>query len=49
MAKEQRFERVYTQGALQITEIWIDKETGAGGSGCPAPSCLQTSGGRHCA
>ena len=24
MAKEQRFERVYTQ----ITEIWIDKETG---------------------
>ena len=28
MAKEQRFERVYTQGALQITEIWIDKETG---------------------
>ena len=105
MAKEQRFERVYTQGALQITEIWVDKETGvnylfhasgnaggltplldrdgkpvvspllnrccailsrrrsgrgaailsssrgagAGGSGCPAPSCLQTSGGRHCA
>ena len=44
MAKEQRFERVYTQGALQITEIWIDKETGG-----PAPSCLQTSGGRHCA
>ena len=28
MAKEQRFERVYTQGALQITEIWVDKETG---------------------
>lgn len=26
MAKEQRFERVYTQGALQITEIWVDKE-----------------------
>lgn len=105
MAKEQRFERAYTQGALQITEIWVDKETGvnylfhasgqcgrpdaaarprrqagrlpaaeplmryfipaserqgscyfefqpgagAGGSGCPAPSCLQTSGGRHCA
>ena len=23
MAKEQRFERVYTQGALQITEIWV--------------------------
>lgn len=28
MAKEQRFERVYTRGALQITEIWVDKETG---------------------
>ena len=28
MAKEQRFERAYTQEALQITEIWIDKETG---------------------
>ena len=28
MAKEQRFERAYTQGALQITEIWVDKETG---------------------
>lgn len=27
MAKEQRFERVYAQGALQITEIWVDKET----------------------
>lgn len=28
MAKEQRFERAYTQEALQITEIWVDKETG---------------------
>ena len=28
MAKEQRFERAYTQGALQITEIWVDKQTG---------------------
>ena len=27
MAKEKRFERVYSQGAGAI-EIWIDKETG---------------------
>ena len=28
MAKNERFERVYTQGALNVTEIWVDKETG---------------------
>lgn len=28
MAKEQRFERVYTQGAMSTMEIWVDKETG---------------------
>jgi len=29
MAKEdKRFEKIYTQGALTVTEIWIDKETG---------------------
>ena len=28
MAKEQRFEKVYTQGALTLTEIWVDTETG---------------------
>ncbi len=28
MAKNERFEKVYTQGALNITEIWVDKETG---------------------
>ena len=28
MAKNQRFERIYSQGALEIMEIWIDKETG---------------------
>ena len=27
MAKEKRFEKIYTQGAGSI-EIWIDKETG---------------------
>lgn len=27
MAKE-RFEKVYSQGAVNITEIWVDKETG---------------------
>ena len=28
MAKEDRFEKVYSQGALNATEIWVDKETG---------------------
>ena len=28
MSKEERFVKVYTQGALTTTEIWVDKETG---------------------
>lgn len=28
MAKNERFERVYSQGTINVTEIWIDKETG---------------------
>ncbi len=28
MAKEERFEKVYSQGKMNITEIWVDKETG---------------------
>ncbi len=28
MAKNDRFEKVYTQGKLNVTEIWVDKETG---------------------
>ena len=28
MAKEDRFEKVYSQGKLTTTEIWVDKETG---------------------
>ena len=28
MAKKDRFEKVYSQGTLNVTEIWIDKETG---------------------
>ena len=28
MSKEQRFEKVYTQGAMTTTEIRVDKETG---------------------
>ena len=27
MAKE-RFEKVYSQGAMNVTEIWVDRETG---------------------
>ena len=28
MAKEKRFEKVYSQGALEAFEIWVDTETG---------------------
>lgn len=28
MAKNDRFEKVYSQGTLTTTEIWVDKETG---------------------
>lgn len=28
MAKNERFEKVYSQGAVNIMEIWVDKETG---------------------
>ena len=26
--KEERFEKVYSQGITNVTEIWVDKETG---------------------
>jgi hypothetical protein len=28
MEKNERFEKVYAQGTVNITEIWVDKETG---------------------
>ena len=28
MAKNDRFEKVYEQGTLNVMEIWVDKETG---------------------
>lgn len=28
MAKNDRFEKVYSQGALSTIEIWVDRETG---------------------
>ena len=28
MAKDQRFEKIYSQGPMTTTEIWVDKETG---------------------
>ena len=28
MKKNERFEKVYGQGAVNTTEIWVDKETG---------------------
>ena len=24
----ERFEKIYSQGSLNVTEIWVDKETG---------------------
>ena len=28
MKQENRFEKVYSQGKLNVVEIWVDKETG---------------------
>ena len=28
MKKEQRFEVIYSQWSVNVTEIWVDKETG---------------------
>lgn len=28
MSKVERFEKVYSQGIMNLTEIWVDKETG---------------------
>lgn len=42
MSKGQRFEKIYTQGAMTTTEIWVDKETG----GQLSVSCLWDRG-RH--
>lgn len=28
MAKNERFEKVYTQERLDLTEIWVDRKTG---------------------
>lgn len=28
MAKSERFENVYSQGKINVMEIWVDKETG---------------------
>ena len=28
MAKKDRFEKTYSQGAMNVIEIWVDKETG---------------------
>ena len=28
MAKEKRFEKVYSQGAMSTNEIWVDTQTG---------------------
>jgi len=28
MARDDRFEKIYSQGSLSVMEIWVDKETG---------------------
>ena len=28
MAKKERFKKIYSQGTLNVTEIWVDTETG---------------------
>ena len=28
MAKDERFEKTYSQGKRTVTEIWVDRETG---------------------
>lgn len=28
MAKNDRFEKIYSQGTMNVMEIWVDKETG---------------------
>jgi len=28
MATEKRFKKIYSQGTMNVTEIWVDKETG---------------------
>ena len=28
MAKDQRFDKIYSQGTMTTMEIWVDKETG---------------------
>ena len=26
--QDERFEKIYSQGAVNVTEIWVDRETG---------------------
>lgn len=28
MAKDDRFEKIYSQGTMNVTEIWVDRNTG---------------------
>ena len=28
MARDQRFEKIYSQGWMNVTDSWVDKETG---------------------
>ena len=28
MVKNERFEKIHSQGSINVTEIWVDRETG---------------------
>jgi len=28
MKENERFEKIYSQGAINVTEIWVDRQTG---------------------
>ena len=40
MAKDQRFEKVYSQGMLETTEIWVDKTPLLDSEGKPVVSSV---------
>ncbi|MBR3810870.1 MAG: xylan 1,4-beta-xylosidase [Agathobacter sp.] len=50
MAKEKRFEEVYTQGVMNTINIWVDNQTGvnylvySNGSGCGMTPLLDSTG-----
>ena len=51
---EDRFEKIYSQGMMNVTEIWVDRETGvnylfhaSGNAGGLTPLLKSDGNGRH--